>query len=358
VYLSNSNAKIDHTKAILRKLIRNGDISYMDLFREELMKKDTLRRPSSVVMENPIAAGGDVEEATHPSPVPTEVPEQLMEYDEAFAKEVMMPFFNKFDRDCNRRLDVFEFHNLVEALGTEVPNTKEFRKLYDTLNADGLEAGITPEELLHGLALMCKELHKYTRHALSEPAADGEATEEEEEEEDVEIPEALLDSDPSVQLRKIVMRSCLMMFTGTVVVLLFSDPLVDCFSQIGIQTHIPAFYISFLFAPMASNAAELIAAYNYALKRTSKDMTISFSSLIGAANMNNTFCLGIFLALIFFKKLVWEFTAETIAIIVAELIMFVFSQRSVHRLMDAGLVFAIYPLTLGIVAGLEAAGLN
>ena len=89
-----------------------------------------------------------------------------------------------------------------------------------------------------------------------------------------------------------------------------------------------------------------------------QDMTISFSSLIGAANMNNTFCLGIFLALIFFKKLVWEFTAETIAIIVAELIMFVFSQRSVHRLMDAGLVFAIYPLTLGIVAGLEAAGLN
>ena len=53
---------------------------------------------------------------------------------------------------------------------------------------------------------LCQELHKYTRHALSEPAADGEATEEEEEEEDVEIPEALLDSDPSVQLRKIVMR--------------------------------------------------------------------------------------------------------------------------------------------------------
>ena len=92
-----------------------------------LPPKDTLRRPSSVVMENPIAAGGDVEEATHPSPVPTEVPEQLMEYDEAFAKEVMMPFFNKFDRDCNRRLDVFEFHNLVEALGTEVRLAQEGR---------------------------------------------------------------------------------------------------------------------------------------------------------------------------------------------------------------------------------------
>ena len=29
--------------------------------------------------------------------------------------------------------------------------------------------------------------------------------------------------------------------------------------------------------------------------------------------MNNTFCLGIFLALIFFKEIAWEFSAETVS---------------------------------------------
>lgn len=31
--------------------------------------------------------------------------------------------------------------------------------------------------------------------------------------------------------------------------------------------------------------------------------------------MNNTLCLGIFFALIYFRKLAWEFTAETLAIL-------------------------------------------
>ena len=37
--------------------------------------------------------------------------------------------------------------------------------------------------------------------------------------------------------------------------------------------------------------------------------------------MNNTFCLGIFLALVFFKELAWEFSAETIAIIAVEIVI-------------------------------------
>jgi hypothetical protein len=41
----------------------------------------------------------------------------------------------------------------------------------------------------------------------------------------------------------------------------------------------------------------------------------------GAACMNNTFCLGIFLALVFFKGLAWEFSAETISIIAVEIVI-------------------------------------
>lgn len=38
----------------------------------------------------------------------------------------------------------------------------------------------------------------------------------------------------------------------------------------------------------------------------------------GAACMNNTFCLGVFMFLIFFRSLAWEFSAETITILLVQ----------------------------------------
>eukprot|EP01048_Picozoa_sp_COSAG05_P033563 COSAG05_NODE_13532_length_426_cov_1.262997_1_plen_114_part_01 len=91
---------------------------------------------------------------------------------------------------------------------------------------------------------------------------------------------------------------------GTSLVLLFSDPMVDCLSALGERTSISPFYISFVLAPLASNASELLAAYKFALKKTQATITVSLSQLEGAAIMNNTFCLGIFMVLIFLQNLV------------------------------------------------------
>ncbi len=63
---------------------------------------------------------------------------------------------------------------------------------------------------------------------------------------------------------------------------------------LGARTGIPAFYIAFVLAPLASNASELIAAYNYAKKKTASSISISLATLEGAAVMNNTFVLGEF----------------------------------------------------------------
>lgn len=40
--------------------------------------------------------------------------------------------------------------------------------------------------------------------------------------------------------------------------------------------------------------------------------------LQGAACMNNTFCLGVFMFLIYFKSLAWEYNAETVSILAVE----------------------------------------
>lgn len=55
--------------------------------------------------------------------------------------------------------------------------------------------------------------------------------------------------------------------------------MVDVMGAIGDRTGISSFYISFVLAPLASNASELIAAFNYSLKKTSRTIVIAFAAL-------------------------------------------------------------------------------
>lgn len=80
---------------------------------------------------------------------------------------------------------------------------------------------------------------------------------------------------------------------------------VDCLSEWGTRLGVSPFYVSFVLAPFASNASELLSAYTYACKKTQKNITTSLSTLVGAACMNNTFVLGIFLALIYLQGRAW-----------------------------------------------------
>jgi len=145
-----------------------------------------------------------------------------------------------------------------------------------------------------------------------------------------------------------------MMGIGTAVVLIVSDPFVEVLSEWGKRTGISGFYISFVLAPLASNASELLAAYNYAVKKTQKSITTSLSTLIGAACMNNTFCLGIFLALIYVKELAWTFQAETTAIIAVEwLIGIIAIAKRTHSTTTGIVILLCYPLCIFLVWFLE-----
>ena len=104
--------------------------------------------------------------------------------------------------------------------------------------------------------------------------------------------------------------------------------------------------------------SELISAYVFAAKKTPKTMTISFSALLGAATMNNTFCLGIFFALIAFNNLAWAFSAETISILFVEACMYKVAQKTEHPTYYAFLVLLLYPISLAVVAGLEGMGFD
>lgn len=83
---------------------------------------------------------------------------------------------------------------------------------------------------------------------------------DDEEDEEHEMPEEFLELDPSVRVTRIINRSLQMMFFGTLVVLIFSDPMVDVLGRFGELTHIESFFVSFIMAPLASNAPEILAS--------------------------------------------------------------------------------------------------
>ncbi len=74
-------------------------------------------------------------------------------------------------------------------------------------------------------------------------------------------------------------RFFFMMKTLMVFLMTSKSGLSEFFSELANRTGIPAFYVSFVLAPLASNSSELLASYNYALKKTTKTIKISLSTL-------------------------------------------------------------------------------
>jgi len=276
-------------------------------------------------------------------------------------RSVVTTFFKRYDVDGNGSMDVQELSNLMRDLGENVTGNdlKALAKEMDTDSSGVVEL----DEFIAAMTNLVNSGHVTEGRIIPEvtttPAPVGHAEEGDgDDSEEEEMPEDLADLSPEEQRKKLLQRAFIGMFSGTFVVLLFSDPTVDILSELGDRIGVNPFYISFILCPLASNASEIIASYGYAGKKTTKTMTVALSVLLGASVMNNTFCLMIFLILIVAKKLVWVFSAETICILFVEMCMFFFARRTFHPTWTAGVVLALLPLSLLLVVGLESAGLN
>lgn len=134
--------------------------------------------------------------------------------------------------------------------------------------------------------------------------------------------------------------------------------MVDVMQEIANRIHISPFYVSFALAPLAANASEVLASQYYAAKKTTKTITVSFSALLGAAAMNNTFCLSIFMGIIYFRELAWKYTAETIAIVSCQIFMYLMTKYSIMTAFQGLIILAFFPLSIALVALLESFGLD
>ena len=80
--------------------------------------------------------------------------------------------------------------------------------------------------------------------------------------------------------------------------------------------------------------------------------------------MNNTMVLGVFLGLMCFVEvngrpaIAWNFTAETVAIMAVEVIVFCFAVRRFSPLWHCIVIASLLPASLFLVLALHQAGLH
>jgi len=144
-----------------------------------------------------------------------------------------------------------------------------------------------------------------------------------------------------------------LLLLGTGAVTIFSDPMVDVISNLGSSLGISPFYISFVVTPVASNASEVMSGLIFAKKKTNEGISLTFASLHGAATMNHTLALCIFMALVYFRKLSWNYSAEVIAVCVVSLVVGINGLRQTVFMWQALLCACMYPFAILLVYALE-----
>jgi Ca2+/Na+ antiporter len=362
----------DKRVAVVKKVLRRGSMSLSGAIAESVREQEhrlailearaatEYQSISNAMNSASVVAHGhnayvieDEKEVLYPPPLVAD-----------YLKEVLADAFRTYDENGDGVLDLRElsvfFRDFHETLSKA--EIAELFRMYDTDKSSRISVDefiglaytlIKTQEKRnrnHRVTAMTTSITKRTNDVIADTAfADIEHE---------EVPKEFTDLSPEEQQRAIKFRSFYLCTAGTILVVLFSDPMVDVIQEIAVRLHISPFNVSFVLAPLASNSIEVVSSMYYASKKTGKTMTVALSTLQGAACMNNTFCLSIFMGLIFFRGLAWQYTVETIAIVTTEIIVAVFVQRKYMTVLRGWIILSLFPLSIIFVALLEGMGFD
>ncbi|KAJ7981797.1 Calcium-binding EF-hand [Quillaja saponaria] len=152
----------------------------------------------------------------------------------------------------------------------------------------------------------------------------------------------------------ISIKAGLLLLLGTIIAASFADPLVDAVDNFSDATSIPAFFISFIALPFATNSSEAVSAIIFASRDKRRTASLTFSEIYGAVTMNNVLCLSVFLALVYVRGLTWDFSSEVLVIVLVCVVMGALAGfRTVFPLWTSILAILLYPLSLALVYVLD-----
>lgn len=154
--------------------------------------------------------------------------------------------------------------------------------------------------------------------------------------------------------RWISIKAGLFLLLGSLIAAAFADPLVDVVDNFSDATSIPAFFISFIFLPLATNSSEAVSAIIFASRDKRQTASLTFSEIYGAVTMNNVLCLSVFLALVYVRGLTWDFSSEVLVILIVCIVMGAFASfRTVFPLWTSITAILLYPFSLALVYVLD-----
>jgi len=344
--LNISKMGLDREKrvAVMKKKLMEGKVSLMGAI------KPLQEGPGS--LQKSLSSYGSLDPGA-PVIVPPEMDKCL--------RDVLQEAYKKYDTDGDGTLDSKEAFTLFRDFNENIAS-EDFDKIFKRFDADGNNT-IDYDEFIKMTFQLIVNAAQYEKTGKTKGTAISNTArnviEGGEDEEEEEVPEDFTDLSPDEQQAAIKKRAFLMLLVGTALVVIFSDPMVDVLQELANRAGIPPFYVAFVLAPLASNATEVLASQYYAAKKTRKTITVALSTLEGAAALNNTFCLGIFMGLVYFRGLAWQYTAETIAIILAELVVgAVVLKGPIMTVANGLIIFSVFPLSLVFVAVMESYGFD
>lgn len=110
-------------------------------------------------------------------------------------------------------------------------------------------------------------------------------------------------------------KGVFILLLGTLIAATFVDPLVNAVGNFYSASNIPPFFVSFIVLPFASSS-EAVSALIFASQKKLRIAPLTVSEIYGAVNMNNLLCLSVFLGLLYFRHLTWNFTSEVLIILI------------------------------------------
>lgn len=170
-------------------------------------------------------------------------------------------------------------------------------------------------------------------------------TEEEEEEEESNNPPTK---------GQVITKAVGYLIIGALIAGIVADPLVDAIGNFSTVTGISPFFISFVATPLATNSSEAISSLLFAMRKRRKNISMTYSQIYGGVTMNNTLCLAIFLAIVYYRGLTWDFSSEVLVILVATVVIGALaSVRITFPSWMAIIALVLYPFSIALVAILD-----
>jgi len=284
-------------------------------------------------------------------------------------QDVLCPFFMYYDANHSNGIDTTEFYQVVKDLGGEGSQLSEkqldalFRQC-DKDESENIDFQEFTDMTLASLKMMVlkdpvqeqssvwnqdQQQARTFRKMFS--GKNGELELEEIDDEDV--PEDLVDLSASDKQLRLKMRAARKLAFGALMVVIFTEPIVDVLQEIGMQLGVAPFYVSFIAAPFACNAPDFVAAYAYSIKKNSRSSSVAFMALVGSVCMCNTMGLGIFYWSLYSKTQPYTFQAESLAVLFVQVVVGFLACNERQTMGHAVVVTLLYPTCLAIVWVLE-----